>query len=94
MVMTEGKIIKMFMVMVFVMVVLVEILMMIDDNCMMVGVDNYCIPLHQLRRKGQETPKKKTRSSKGECSTGDQTIILGLHIFLDNRSSRTIHQKL
>ena len=40
MVMMEVKIIKMFMVMVFVMVVLVEILMMIDDNCVMVGVDN------------------------------------------------------
>ena len=63
MVMMEGKIMKMFMVMVFVMVVLVEILMVMDDNCVMVGVDNYCLPLHQLRRKGQETPKKETRSS-------------------------------
>ena len=35
-----------------------------------------------------------TRSSKDECSTGDQTIILGLQIFLDPRSSRTIYQKL
>ena len=80
----EGKIIKMFMVMVFVMVVLVEILMTIDDNCVMVGVDNYCLPLHQLRRKGQETPKKEKRSSKGECNTADQTTILGLQIFLDH----------
>ena len=28
----------------------------------------------------------KTRSSKDECGTGDQTIILGLQIFLDHRS--------
>ena len=56
----------------------------IDDNCVMVGVDNYCLPLHQLRRKGQETPKKEKRSSKGECNTADQTIILGLQIFLDH----------
>ena len=28
-----------------------------------------------------------------ECSTGDQTFILGLQIFLDHRSSRTIDQK-
>ena len=68
MVMMEGKIINMFMVMVFVMVVLVELLMVMDDNCVMVGVDNYCLPLHQLRRKGQETPKKETRSSRGEYS--------------------------
>ena len=31
-----------------------------------------------------------TRSSKDECSTGDQTIILGLQIFLDHRSSRAL----
>ena len=31
---------------------------------------------------------------KNECSTGDETIILGLQIFLDHRSSRTIDQKL
>ena len=37
---------------------------------------------------------KETRSSQDECSTGDQTIILGLQIFLDGRSSRTIDQKL
>ena len=80
----EGKIIKMFMVIVVVMVVFAEILMMIDDNCVMVGVDNCCLPLHQLRRKGQETPKKEKRSSKGECNTADQTIILGLQIFLDH----------
>ena len=35
-----------------------------------------------------------TRSSKDEYSNGDQTIILGLKIFLDHRSSRTIDQKL
>ena len=76
MVMMEGKIIKMFMVMVVVMVVLVEILMMmIDDNCMMVGVDIYCLPLHQLRRKGQETPKKETRSSRGEYSIVQKKTI-------------------
>ena len=68
MVMMEGKIIKMFMVIVVVMVVFAEILMMIDDNSVMVGVDNCCLPLHQLRRKGQETPKKETRSSRGEYS--------------------------
>ena len=28
-----------------------------------------------------------TRSSKDECSTGDQTIILDLQIFLDRTSS-------
>ena len=28
-----------------------------------------------------------TRSSQDECSTGDQTIILGLQIFLDHISS-------
>ena len=65
--MMEVKIIKMFMVMVFVMVVLVEILM--------VGVDNYCLPLHQLRRKGQETPKKETRSSRGEYSIVQKKTI-------------------
>ena len=31
---------------------------------------------------------------KNECSTGDETIILGLQIFLDHRSSRTIDQKI
>ena len=35
-----------------------------------------------------------TRSSKDECSTGDQTIILGLQILLDHKSSGTIDQKL
>ena len=35
-----------------------------------------------------------TRSSKDECSTGDETIILGLEIFLDHTSSKTIDQKL
>ena len=35
-----------------------------------------------------------TRSTKDKCSTGDQTIILGLQIFLDQRSSTTIDQKL
>ena len=35
-----------------------------------------------------------TRSSKDECSTGDQTNILGLQILLDHRSSETIDQKL
>ena len=75
MVMMEGKIIKMFMVMVVVMVVFVEILMMIDDNCVMVGVYIYCLPLHQLRRKGQETPKKETRSSRGECSIVQKKTI-------------------
>ena len=33
-----------------------------------------------------------TRPSEDECSTGDKTIILGLQIFLDHRSSRTIDQ--
>ena len=75
MVMMEGKIIKMSMVMAFLMVVLVDILMMIDDNCVMVGVDNYCLPLHQLRRKGQETPKKETRSSRGEYSIVQKKTI-------------------
>ena len=75
MVMMEGKIINMFMVMVFVMVVLVELLMVMDDNCVMVGVDNYCLPLHQLRRKGQETPKKETRSSGGEYSIFQKKTI-------------------
>ena len=36
----------------------------------------------------------KTRSSKDECSNGDQTIILGIQTFLDQRSSRTIDKKL
>ena len=36
----------------------------------------------------------KTRSSKGECGTGDQTIILGLQIFLDHRSLSSIGQKI
>ena len=75
MVMMEGKIIKMFMVIVVVMVVFAEILMMIDDNCVMVGVDNCCLPLHQLRRKGQETPKKETRSSRGEYSIVQKKTI-------------------
>ena len=35
-----------------------------------------------------------TRSSKDDCSTGDQTIILGLHILLDHKSSGTTDQKL
>ena len=35
-----------------------------------------------------------TRSSKDERSTGDQTIILGLQILLDHRSSGTIDKKL
>ena len=35
-----------------------------------------------------------TRSFRDEYSTGDQTIILGLHIFLVNRSSKTIDQKI
>ena len=34
-----------------------------------------------------------TRSSKDECSTGDQTIIIVLQIFLDHRSSITKDQK-
>ena len=46
-----------------------------DDNCVMVGVDIYCLPLHQLRRKGQETPKKETRSSRGECSIVQKKTI-------------------
>ena len=38
--------------------------------------------------------KIQTRSSKDECSTGDQTMILGLGLqtFLDHRSSKTIDQ--
>ena len=36
----------------------------------------------------------KTRSSKDECSTGDQTIILGLQIFLDHRSLSSIDQNI
>ena len=32
--------------------------------------------------------------SKDECSTGDQTIILGLQIFLDHRSLSSIDQKI
>ena len=35
-----------------------------------------------------------TRSSYDECSTGDQTIILGLQIFLDHRSLSSIGQKI
>ena len=35
-----------------------------------------------------------TRSSKDECSTGDQTIILGLQNLLDHKSSGTIDKKL
>ena len=35
-----------------------------------------------------------TRSIKDECSTVDQTIILGLQIILDHRSSRIIDQKV
>ena len=35
-----------------------------------------------------------TRSSKDECSTGVQTIILGLQIFLDHRSLSSIGQKI
>ena len=38
--------------------------------------------------------KKWTRSSKDECRAGDQTIVLGLEIFLDHRSSRIIDQKI
>ena len=34
-----------------------------------------------------------TRSSKDEYSTGNQTIILGLEIFLDHRSLSSIDQK-
>ena len=33
-----------------------------------------------------------TRSSTDECSTSDQTIVVGLQIFLDHRSSRTIDE--
>ena len=32
-----------------------------------------------------------TRSSKDECSTGDQTIILGLQILVHERSSSMLH---
>ena len=32
-----------------------------------------------------------TRSSKEECSTGDQTIILGLQILVHERSSSMLH---
>ena len=35
-----------------------------------------------------------TRSSKDECSTGDQTIFLGLQNLLDHKSSGTIDKKL
>ena len=45
-------------------------------------------------KKGNNCPSNTSRSSKDECSTGDQTIILGLQIFLDHRSSRTIDQKI
>ena len=38
--------------------------------------------------------KRDTRSSNYECSTGDLTIILGLNIVLDHRSSKTINQKI
>ena len=37
---------------------------------------------------------QKARSSKDECSTGDQTIILGLQIFLDKRSLSSVGQKI
>ena len=37
---------------------------------------------------------KETRTSKDECSTGDQTIIVGRQIFLDRRSLSSIGQKI
>ena len=36
----------------------------------------------------EKMESKKTRSSKDECSTGDQTIILVLQIFLDHGSPK------
>ena len=42
------------------------------------------------KMESKKTMSKKTRSSKDECSTYDQTIILGLVIFLDHISSRSI----
>ena len=42
----------------------------------------------------QNLTTQKARSSKDECSTGDQTIILGLQIFLDKRSLSSLGQKI
>ena len=44
--------------------------------------------------KNEKSFHQKQDHLKDECSAGDQTIILGLQIFLDHRSSRTIDQKL
>ena len=51
-------------------------------------------PLSQANNEPRYQDIKKTRLSKNECSTDDQTITLGLQIFLDHRSSRTIDQKI
>ena len=42
---------------------------------------------------GDNLMRTKTRSSRMNVAT-DQTIILGLQIFLDHRSSRTLDQKI
>ena len=38
----------------------------------------------QMENMDRKVRIKETRTSKDECSTGDQTIIVGLQIFLDH----------
>ena len=52
------------------------------------------LPLKIVKYLTKLKTNQQTRSSKDECSTDDQTMILGLGLqtFLDHRSSKTIDQ--
>ena len=59
------------------------------------GLNPYCVDPNLINFENLYSNNHWLRSSKDECSTGgDQTIILGLHIFLDHRSLSSIGQKL
>ena len=59
------------------------------------GLNPYCVDPNLINFENLYSNNHWLRSSKDECSTGgDQTIILGLHIFLDHRSLSSIGQKI
>ena len=57
------------------------------------GISISAMTMTMNRRDYEGFDYDETRSSKDECSTGDQTIIIVLQIFLDHRSSITKDQK-
>ena len=71
-----------------VIVVILTIVIMINDYDNLIIKGNHTLLIFRLETQVENMDRKvrikETRTSNDECSTGDQTIIVGLQMFLDH----------